>query len=112
MSLDPFASSHCLRSRCVLSHRLRGRLHDAGLELLAEILDCRLQRLDRSRCVSAERAAGTQEAAQLLENLDVAGSALAALERREEPHAPRQAVTAGSAPAAGFACKKLLEVAH
>src|ERR1700722_5905951 len=103
MSLDPFASSHCLRSRCVLSHRLRGRLRDAGLELVAEILDCRLQRLHRSRCVSAKCAARAEETAELLENLDVAGPALTALERREEPYAPRQALTAGSAPSAGFA---------
>src|ERR1700677_1577496 len=102
MSLNPFASSHCLRSRCVSSHCLRCRLHDAGLELVAEIFDGRLQRLDRSRCVSAEGPAGAEEPAQLLECLDVAWPAFAALERSEEPHAPRQAVAAGSAPAAGF----------
>ena len=91
---------------------MRDRLCDAGLEFVAEIVDGRLQRLDRSRCVRTEGAAGAQESAQLLERLDVAGPALAALERCEQLHAPGQAVAAGRAPAAGFARKELFEVAH
>ena len=56
-------------------------LCNAGLEFVTEIFDGRLQRFDCARRVCAEGSTGTQEAAELLESLDVAWPALTALER-------------------------------
>ena len=62
--------------------------------------------------MGAEGLAWAEEVDQLLEGLEVAGLAFAPLQGTQQLHAPRQAIAAGGAPAAGLAGEELFHVAQ
>ena len=55
---------------------------------------------------------GPSQRVILLEHVEVFGTAAPGFERAQDLHAPRQSVATRRAPAAGFARKEFLEVAH
>src|SRR3990167_7480516 len=98
---------HFLRGN-ELPRRCRSRrTGHASLELRTEILDRTAQRLNGSWRMGAEGLAGAKEVDQSQQGVDVFLRALLALQRTEDFHAPRQAVTAWGTPDAGLTGEKL-----